>query len=262
MAGRQECRPSQLGRGRRRHGGQYPAGRGVYWGMRVHLLLLSALLLSATPGPSAGPDELTVLMRQLRRAPANPAPLAELKGLIGRIKDPDQQADALAVYCLGQLANENTAEALKAREALATRHADSAHLMLIRFDQLDRHCRLCNGTGQKRLAACPKCSGSRRCLVCGGRGQKTMANHRKIDCTACNASGRCPDCGGTGRKQEACPECKGRGSVLDQRKIRQVSQAISHGYLKRHDPAGDTPPSGEDEAPAELRRRSREFPEP
>ena len=72
----------------------------------------------------------------------------------------------------------------------------------------------------------------------------------------------CPECGGTGRKQQPCPECKGRGSVLDQRKIRQVSQAISHGFLKKHDPAGDTPPSDDRESPAEPRKRSREFPEP
>ena len=230
--------------------------------MKKHGLILIALLLAALSGSSAEPDELTLLMRQLRRAPANPVPLAELKGKISGIGDPDREADALAVYCLGQLANENTAEALKARDALATRHPGSAHLKLIQFDQLDRHCRLCNGTGQKRLAVCAKCSGSRRCLVCGGKGYKTMANHRKTACTACDSSGRCPDCGGTGRKQQPCPECNGRGSVLDQRKIRQVSQAVSHGFLKQHDPAGDTPPSDERENPAEPRRRSREFPEP
>ena len=85
--------------------------------MKKHGWILIALLLAAFPGSSAEPDELTLIMRQLRRAPANPVPLAELKGKISGIGDPDREADALAVYCLGQLANENTAEALKAREA-------------------------------------------------------------------------------------------------------------------------------------------------
>ena len=230
--------------------------------MHARLLLLAALLLVAFPGRPAEPDDLTLVVRQLRRAPANPVALADLKGRIAGIGDPDREASALAIYCLGQLANENTADALKARDALATRHPGSTHLNLIQFDQLDRHCRLCNGTGQKRLATCAKCSGSRRCLVCGGKGNKSMANNRRIACIACDSSGRCPDCGGTGRQQQPCPECKGRGSVLDQRKIRQVSQAISHGFLKKHDPAGDTPPSDEREYPAEPRKRSREFPEP
>ena len=230
--------------------------------MNVRLLILAALLLLVPPGLAAEPDDLTLIVRQVRRAPANPAALTELKGRIAGIGDPDREAAALAIYCLGQLANENTAEALKARDALAMRHPGSVHLNLIQFDQLDRHCRLCNGTGQKRLAVCAKCSGSRRCLVCGGKGHKTMMNNKRIACAACDSSGRCPECGGTGRKQQPCPECKGRGSVLDQRKIRQVSQAISHGFLKKHDPAGDTPPSDDRESPAEPRKRSREFPEP
>ena len=224
--------------------------------------IIAALLLFSLPGWSAAPDELTVIIRQLRRAPANPASLADLKGRIAGIGDADREAAALAVYCLGQLANENTAEALKAREALAARHPDSAHLRLIQFDQLDRSCRLCNGVGEKRLAVCGKCSGSRRCLVCGGKGHSEMMNRKKVPCAACGSSGRCPECGGTGRRKAACPECKGRGSVLDQRKIRQVSQAISHDFLKKHDPDGDAPPAEDPEESTSPRRRSREFPEP
>ena len=87
-------------------------------------------------------------------------------------------------------------------------------------------CGACNGTGKHADGTpCKTCHGSGRttCKVCGGVGkikrikQETWLEHEP--CHICNGRGlvECYQCRGT--KERVCPECKGKGTVRNTKKI-------------------------------------------
>ena len=194
---------------------------------------------------AAEKDPIQECFRSLRREPGNPVALEELKRRLPAITDPAARETALATCALGLLHNENTPEAEKALKALNTQFPASPHLTLLRFDELDRQCRRCDGRKTTLTANCVKCLGGRRCLVCDGRGFQKILNQKRVDCSACTATGRCPLCKGVGRTPEPCKECRGRGSILDHRKVRQTAVGILHEYLKGQ-AGGDPAPEPED----------------
>jgi len=87
-------------------------------------------------------------------------------------------------------------------------------------------CGVCSGTGKHADGTpCKTCKGSGvvNCPVCGGVGkikrvkQETWLEHEP--CHICNGRGMvaCYQCHGT--KERVCPECKGKGTVLNVGKI-------------------------------------------
>lgn len=91
-------------------------------------------------------------------------------------------------------------------------------------------CGSCNGTGlTPQGEPCPDCKGSGQvnCPVCKGLGrmervkQESWIEHET--CHVCNGRGvvDCYYCHGT--KKRACPDCKGKGTVLDKGKIAVIA---------------------------------------
>ncbi len=89
----------------------------------------------------------------------------------------------------------------------------------------DEQCDVCNGTGAK-----PGTS-AETCKVCGGRGTVTTMQNTILG--SFQSSRTCDNCGGTGKViSSPCTECKGRGTVKKQRKIKvSIPAGIDNGQM-------------------------------
>ena len=89
----------------------------------------------------------------------------------------------------------------------------------------DEQCDTCKGTGSK-----PGTS-AETCKVCGGRG--TIATMQNTIFGSFQSSRTCDNCGGTGKViSSPCTECKGRGTVKKQRRIKvSIPAGIDNGQV-------------------------------
>lgn len=89
----------------------------------------------------------------------------------------------------------------------------------------DEQCDVCKGTGSK-----PGTS-TETCKVCGGRGTVTTMQNTILG--SFQSSRTCDNCGGTGKViSSPCTECKGRGTVKKQRKIKvSIPAGIDNGQM-------------------------------
>jgi len=187
--------------------------------------ILGLLVLFAASSFAAHAGDLTEILRKLRREPANPLYQAELKAALPTLTDTNEQQLAVTIYGLGRLLNDDFVGAQKAQDTLFQRFPGSPYLDSFNFENLASPCNPCNGEGEKRAALCDRCKGGRRCVACGGKGRLVLIpgkNAHTTFCPDCGGTGRCRNCNGTGRKDANCAVCKGRGLVLNDRKIRQT----------------------------------------
>lgn len=89
----------------------------------------------------------------------------------------------------------------------------------------DEQCDTCKGTGSK-----PGTS-AETCKVCGGRGTITTMQNTILG--SFQSSRTCDNCGGTGKViSSPCTECKGRGTVKKQRRIKvSIPAGIDNGQV-------------------------------
>ncbi len=89
----------------------------------------------------------------------------------------------------------------------------------------DEQCDVCKGTGSK-----PGTS-AETCKVCGGRGTITTMQNTILG--SFQSSRTCDNCGGTGKViSSPCTECKGRGTVKKQRRIKvSIPAGIDNGQV-------------------------------
>lgn len=89
----------------------------------------------------------------------------------------------------------------------------------------DEQCDTCKGTGSK-----PGTS-AETCKVCGGRG--TITTMQNTIFGSFQSSRTCDNCGGTGKViSSPCTECKGRGTVKKQRRIKvSIPAGIDNGQV-------------------------------
>ena len=89
----------------------------------------------------------------------------------------------------------------------------------------DEQCDVCKGTGSK-----PGTS-TETCKVCGGRGTITTMQNTILG--SFQSSRTCDNCGGTGKViSSPCTECKGRGTVKKQRRIKvSIPAGIDNGQV-------------------------------
>lgn len=89
----------------------------------------------------------------------------------------------------------------------------------------DEQCDTCKGTGSK-----PGTS-AETCKVCGGRG--TIATMQNTIFGSFQSSRTCDNCGGTGKViSSPCTECKGRGTIKKQRRIKvSIPAGIDNGQV-------------------------------
>ena len=89
----------------------------------------------------------------------------------------------------------------------------------------DEQCDTCEGTGSK-----PGTS-AETCKVCGGRG--TITTMQNTIFGSFQSSRTCDNCGGTGKViSSPCTECKGRGTVKKQRRIKvSIPAGIDNGQV-------------------------------
>lgn len=221
------------------------AGRAFVPGMKRQTVPLRALLLLLlVPPATLRADDLTETLRKMRREPANPVYQEELRTLLPTLSNSNDQQLAVTVYGLGRLLNDDLVGAQKAHDTLAQRFPVSPYLDCFNFDSLASPCHRCNGDGENRAALCDRCKGGRRCVACGGKSRLVLIPGKKNNahttfCPDCGGTGRCRNCNGTGRKNADCAVCKGRGLVLNDRKIRQTATGLLDPYRGRNEPAGD-----------------------
>lgn len=212
--------------------------------MIVRMKKAAALLLLCCPLLSAPADDLPQVLRRLYREPGNPVVQEQLKQLLPGIAGSNDQQIAVTAYGLGRLLNDDLAGAQAARDSLARHFPGSPLLERFNFDSLTSPCHRCNGQGETRAASCDRCKGGRRCVACGGKARLVLIpgkNARETFCPDCGGTGRCRNCNGTGRKNADCGVCKGRGLVLNDRKIRQTARGILDPYR-----GGNEPPAADD----------------
>ncbi len=89
----------------------------------------------------------------------------------------------------------------------------------------DEQCDTCKGTGSKTGTS------AETCKVCGGRG--TIATMQNTIFGSFQSSRTCDNCGGTGKViSSPCTECKGRGTVKKQRRIKvSIPAGIDNGQV-------------------------------
>ena len=98
-------------------------------------------------------------------------------------------------------------------------------------------CSACKGTGAKE-------GGLKECKACRGSGQRVI--EQRSGSTLFRQIAVCPDCNGKGREvTNPCDDCKGRGSVEDEREIHiSIPRGADSGYAMKIEGEGATGLSG------------------
>lgn len=204
-----------------------------------HLILTAALFSMA---PVAAVADANEVFRHLWMEPGNPVFQEDLKRLLPSITDTNELQLALAVHVLGRLRNEDMAGAQTARDALAKRFPGNPYLDTLTLSKLGTACHRCNGDGSAKVERCDRCSGTRRCVACAGKGRLWTTKDHSSVCPDCSGNGHCRICNGSGRTEGDCGVCKGRGVVLDMRKISQSVRGLLVRYRGRDGmPESDDP---------------------
>jgi hypothetical protein len=89
---------------------------------------------------------------------------------------------------------------------------------ILNIEKYLKPCDECERSGRIEKE-CASCEGGGKCVECEGTGEVSNESRRfKIPCKTCREDGKCKLCGGDGEQNILCPDCRGRGRIMERQR--------------------------------------------